>query len=108
MPPHLLDPTKHWRCPSCGGEHATNEARPHTPMHTCAAQRGLSVPFVEVVRNGQASRHLVVEREDYEGTENVTRDGEGRPIMAVRVERADGSNDAHVFAPMAKATAVAT
>ena len=42
-----------------------------------------------------------VEREDYLGDEVVTRDGEGRPIMAVNVERENG-NDVAVFAPMAK------
>lgn len=50
---------------------------------------------------GERVNVTVVEREDYIGDEQVTRDGNGRPIMAVNVERADG-NDVSVFAPMAK------
>jgi hypothetical protein len=50
---------------------------------------------------GERVNVTVREREDYVGDELVTRDGEGRPIMAVTVERENGS-DVSVFAPMAK------
>lgn len=95
----VLDPTKRWECPSCGALHTTREPRPHTPMHACPAQRGLSVPYVEA---GTRARHVAVERGDYVGSEQgVAHDGEGRAVMAVRTERPDGSNDVHVFAPRA-------
>lgn len=104
--PTLLEaPVRRWQCPSCGAQHVTREARPHTPMHTCRALRGLSAPFVEVVGSDlpkHATRHVVVEREDWVRSELVQTDGEGRPVMAVRTERADGSNDCHVFAPTAR------
>lgn len=51
---------------------------------------------------GERVKVTVREREDFIGAEVVTRDGEGRPIMAVDVER-EGGNDVAVFAPMAKA-----
>ncbi len=50
---------------------------------------------------GQRVKVTAQEREDYEGTELVTRDGEGRPIMSVEVERNDGT-DLSVFAPAAQ------
>lgn len=95
----LLDPTKRWECPSCGGQHVTREPRPHTPMHPCKALGGLLAPFVEVygaeLAKG-AARHVLVEREDYVGDER----GVG-PVMGLRTERADGSNDCQVFAGVA-------
>lgn len=73
-------------------------------MHPCARLAGILAPFVEVhgselVKNAQ--RHVTVERDDYIGNELVRRDANGRPIMAIRTERTDGSNDTHVFAPTA-------
>lgn len=50
---------------------------------------------------GERVHVTVREREDYEGDELVTRDGDGRPIMAINVER-DTGNDVSVFAPTAK------
>lgn len=102
---HLLTaPERRWQCPSCDRQHVTREARPHTPMHTCSALNGLATPFVEVRGDALAKhsvRHVVVEREDYVGNELVQTDNTGRPVMALRTERADGSNDARVFAPTA-------
>ena len=50
-------------------------------------------------------RHMPVERADYIGRERgVRHDNRGRAVMAVRTERADGSNDTAVFAPTAYAT----
>lgn len=97
----LLNIEKRWECPSCGGQHVTTEPRPHVPMHPCKGLHGLLAPFVEVTGGelGKGSvQHRVVEREDYIGDEHgITFDGTGRAVMAVRTERADGSNDAHVF-----------
>ena len=103
MKPLILEPpVKLWDCPSCGAEHATREARPHVPMHECRAMRGCSVPFIE--RGGPRSHVRVVERDDYVGDELVYAP-DGRPVMAVVTERADGSNDVHAFAPTARAGA---
>lgn len=54
-----------------------------------------------MTREGERVNVTVREREDYIGDEAVTRDDEGRPIMAINVERETG-NDVAVFAPMAK------
>jgi hypothetical protein len=58
---------------------------------------GLTAPMV---REGERVKVSTVEREDYIGDEVVTRDGNGRPIMSVVVEREDGT-DVSVFAPAA-------
>jgi len=52
-----------------------------------------------MVPEGTRANVTKVEREDYVGSETVTYDSDGRPIMAVNVEREDGSNDRVVFAP---------
>ena len=96
----LLDPTRHWECPSCHRQHVTRTAQVTSELHACASQRGMIVPFVEVADNHGLTgvRHVVVEPGDYVGGQQGLRtDGEGRPVMAVRTERADGSNDCHVF-----------
>jgi hypothetical protein len=54
-----------------------------------------------MTREGERVHVTTREREDYIGDEVVTRDGEGRPIMAVNVERENG-NDIAVYAPQAK------
>lgn len=54
-----------------------------------------------MTRDGERVEVTVRVREDYIAGEAVTRDGEGRPIMAINVER-DNGNDVAVFAPMAK------
>jgi hypothetical protein len=51
--------------------------------------------------SGERVKVEVHQREDYVGGEIVTRDGEGTPIMAVEVTRADGT-DLAVYAPQAK------
>lgn len=100
----LLDPTRRWECPSCGRQHVTDKPLSTIPLHPCRSQRGLLVPFVEVhgvELKKYTARHLVLEREDYVGSENVQTDGDGRPVMAVQTDRADGSNDCQTFAPCA-------
>lgn len=101
----LLDPVKHWQCPSCDLQHVTREARPHTPMHPCKKMSGLLAPFVEVTGlelNKSKVRLVRVDRDDYVGKEIVRTDKEGRPARAVVTERADGSTDCHAFAGTAQ------
>lgn len=108
--PILEAPERRWECPTCGRQHVTREHRPHTPMHHCAGLAGLWTPFVAVHGRELARhsvRHVAVEREDYVAGERGIRYADGRAVMAIRVERADGSNDCHVFAPVATAAAAA-
>lgn len=103
----ILNPRKEWECNSCGIQDVTNEARPHTRMHECGANGGLSLPLVEKAREREAggllrrkARVKPVVREDYVGKEKgLVYDESGRPIMAAVTEYADGSNDVAVFAP---------
>lgn len=95
----ILVATKRWSCPSCGLETVTQEAKPHVPMHPCPKMGGLVASFSEVDAK-QKTRHVMVEREDYVNNETVTT-VDGRPIMALRTEREDGSADVSVFAPLA-------
>ena len=79
-------------------------------MHPCARMAGLQVPLVQVTHNRGIRagdvRHVAVERQDWIGQDvGVRRDSDGRAVMAVVTERADGSNDCHVFAPIATLTA---
>ena len=100
----ILDPTRHWVCPSCPATHITRLAGVHTPLHECPGQRGLSVPYVEYTDqlNQIRTRHLAVEREDWVGAEHgVQLDADGRAVSAVRTERWDDSNDVNVYAPTA-------
>jgi uncharacterized protein YodC (DUF2158 family) len=96
----LTPPTQLWECPSCPTVHRTQGVLPPNaaPMHSCPGLKGFSAPFVPA---GTKARHVAVEREDYVNGETVRVDAEGRPIMAIRTERADGSNDCHVYAPTA-------
>lgn len=103
--PVILDNTKVWECPNpdCNVTDATNEARPHTRMHQCRGLGGLVAPLVikAMADRGEAVVTPVV-REDYVGNEKgLTYDEEGRPIMAVVTEYADGSNDVAMYAPTA-------
>jgi len=100
----LLDPTRHWECPNCPATDETHEARPHTRYHRCAGLAGLLAPMVPA---GERANVRAVEREDYIGTDQVPLTN-GRPVMAVVTERADGSNDTAVFAPTARITAGAS
>ena len=97
----ILDPVHNWECPNCGAQDVTRQHLPHSRMHPCPALRGMTAPFVEVLPGAQRSRLKAVVREDNVGEDGVRFDGDGRPIMAVVTERADGSNDVHVFAPTA-------
>jgi hypothetical protein len=97
--PEILDlPVRRWECPNCDCRAVTREAIPQTRYHECAGLRGMVAPMV---LEGSDVKVEAVEREDYIGSEAVTTDGGGRPIMAVVTTRADGSNDCAVMAPCA-------
>lgn len=89
-------PTR-WECPSCNGRDVTTEPRPHSRMHSCPGQGGLTVPMVQA---GTRAEHQRIEREDYVGRELVQTDDNGRPWMAVRTMRDDGY-DTTVYSPTA-------
>lgn len=112
MPPKdknvpILNARKEWDCPNCDAVDVTEEARPHTRMHNCAGFGGLTLPMTEKARVAEHGTMLrkkakvsPVVREDYEGGEHgLTRDEQGRPIMAAVTEYPDGTNDVAVFAP---------
>lgn len=95
----LLQPqVTRWGCPRCNTRDTTRETQPHTRFHACPSLGGLTAPMV---REGERVNVVVHEREDYVGREDVQYDGDGRPVMSVSVERGDGSNDLHVYAPTA-------
>jgi hypothetical protein len=98
-------PSKNWECPSCGFQTVTRDPRPHMPTHPCPKYNGFSVPLVEVFGDAlkkHSVRHVVKERDDYVGKEIVQLGPDGKPIMALITERADGSNDTRIYAPTAQ------
>src|SRR5258705_3183284 len=95
----LLKPEQRWECPNCNFKDVTHEASPHSRFHSCRGLKGLTAPMVPA---GTKTKVTAREREDYVGREIVTKDGEGRPIMAIVTEREDGSNDTAVLAPIAQ------
>lgn len=98
-------PVHEWECPSCARRSITRELVPQARPHPCAGRLGLQVPMVPA---GTRARHVVVEREDYIGDELVQLAPEnGRPVMAVVTEHADGRRDAAVYAPTARAVGAA-
>lgn len=94
----LEPPPRDWECPRCDVTDRTAHNVPNR-FHICRGLAGLQAPLVP---KGSGARLVAVEREDYIGGEMVQTDGHGRPIMSVRVERPDGSNDAVVYAPTAR------
>jgi hypothetical protein len=92
-----------WRCRFCGlrdGGPRAARVRPGDRMvrlHRCAAQGGLLTPLAPP---GRSAEVRAVMREDYEGGEDVQRDGHGRPVMAFYTLRDDGL-DCAVLAPTA-------
>lgn len=84
----LLEPTpKRWYCPRCKATAETRESRPHTQMHTCPALGMLTAPMLE---EGMAGDVIAVVRQDYLGTDEQTRDDQGRPISSIVRVRDDG------------------
>lgn len=94
----LLVPERRWECPNCNFKQVTRIPEEHTRFHACSGLKGLTAPMVPA---GTDCVVRAVEREDYVYNENVTYDGEGRPIMRVETIHADGHNDVAVMAPCA-------
>ncbi len=94
----ILDARRQWYCPNCNAQDITNEAAPHTRYHACSGLHGFSAPMVP---KGTSAAVSLVVREDYVGKEQGILYADNKPIMAVKTERADGSNDVAVFAPYA-------
>lgn len=94
----ILNSERRWECPNCDLKDVTNEAQPHSRMHTCRGLKGLTAPMVPA---GTRCKVEAKEREDYVGKEVVTVDGDNRPIMRVETTRDEG-NDVAVFAPLAR------
>lgn len=95
----LLLPERHWACPNCTQTAVTHEARPHTRFHACPGLRGITAPLVEA---GSDCKVVANDREDYVGEERPQL-FDGRPVMNVTTEYADGHTDVVVFAPTATA-----
>lgn len=93
----LLRSENRWECPNCEFRDVTYESAPHTRFHGCSGLKGLTAPLVP---EGTKCKMEAKEREDYIGKENVTLDGDHRPIMSVITTRDDGQ-DCTVFAPSA-------
>lgn len=98
--PLLSAPERRWECPNCPQTAVTREVEPHTRFHACGGLKGLTAPLVPA---GTDCRVVAKEREDYVGQEDVRLDADGRPVMSVVTEHADGSTDCVVFAPTAHA-----
>jgi hypothetical protein len=93
----LLPPTV-WVCANgCPVRDRTPGAVPNR-FHSCPALGGLTSPLVA---EGSQVRVRAVEREDYEGSQLVQKDTNGRPMQSVITDRPDGSNDIVVLAPTA-------
>jgi hypothetical protein len=92
-----LQPEHHWECPNCDFTDVTHEGKPHSRMHQCPGLKYLTAPMVPA---GTRCKVEAKEREDYVAQEDVTYDGEGRPVAAVETTREDG-NDVAVYAPCA-------
>lgn len=97
----LLTPVVEWECPNCQATDLTAAYMPNR-FHPCPGLHGLTAPLV---RRGSGERVVAVEREDYEGREVTQRGDDRRVYMAVRTDRADGSNDLAVLAPCAQGAA---
>ena len=95
-PDVILSGEQHWVCPNCPATAVTAGA--DNRFHPCPGLAGLLAPMV---LDGVRCRIRAVVREDYVGREDVRRDGNGRPVMSVVVER-DTGQDCVVFAPSAR------
>lgn len=103
----LVVPVRRWRCgqyPPCGAGAETRNENPHVEFHFCPSTistvhpRGIAVPMVE---EHEKARVLFIEREDYVGDEVELTYINRRPVMALRTERWDGSNDCIVLPGLA-------
>lgn len=89
-----LKPTE-WHCPSCGLR--TTSATRDTVFHQCGALAGLNAPMLPF---GVEGKHVVNQREDYEGSDMAQRDANGRVVMSIQTVRDEGE-DCTVLAPTA-------
>jgi hypothetical protein len=98
----LLVTRQHWACPNCPATDTT--ALPvANRYHLCPGLAGgMLAPLVPA---GTDCKVTALPREDYLGGEIQRHGGDGRPYGGVAVVRADGSNDLHMFAPLATASA---
>lgn len=94
----LEPPPRDWECSHCDVTARTAHDVANR-YHMCRGLAGLQAPLTP---KGSGARLVAVEREDYVHGEMVQTDGYGRPIMALRVERPDGSNDTVVYSPTAR------
>ena len=85
-----------WSCPNCPATDRTF-GQPNR-FHHCPGLAGLLAPLVPAGSDAKVTANV---REDYVGREDVQYDNEGRPVMSVTTERADGSTDTVAFAPTA-------
>jgi hypothetical protein len=99
--PLLTPPEQHWVCPNCTTTAVTRYApgQVAAEYHPCRGLNGLNAPMV--AEHADAKVEAVPWGDMLYG-ELVQRDGEGRPISAIRTERADGSNDIVALAPSAR------
>jgi len=95
----ILPTVVRWACSHCERRLIVKGASSRIPLHPCGGMRGLMTPFV---REGTRAKVEVREREDYIGSELVTKDNDGRPAMSIVTTRDDGQ-DCMVFAPCATA-----
>jgi hypothetical protein len=96
----VLAPERRWTCPNCTHTDVTHEANPHSRFHSCRGLKGLTAPMVPA---GTRCKVEAVERGDWIGKEDVTVDGDGRPVMSIVTTR-DHGQDTAVFAPCAHAS----
>lgn len=100
----LLTPETHWKCDArgCGQVAVTREVGDHTRYHVCRGRDGTAGMTVPMTRAGVRCDVRAVERQDYIGRDDVQLNADGRPVMAVTIEREDGQ-DAAAYLPCATA-----
>jgi hypothetical protein len=91
----ILRGEQHWVCPNCDRSEVTVGA--DNRFHTCSGLAGLLAPMV---LEGVRCEVRAVVREDYVGGEDVRYNGDGQPVMSLKVVREDGE-DCVVYAPTA-------
>jgi hypothetical protein len=93
----VLNVETNWYCPNCSHTHVSPTALKHAVVHICSGLHGLIAPLIRV---GTKCKIEAREREDYVGSDVVTLNDEGRPIMAIVTTRDDGQ-DCRILAPVA-------
>jgi hypothetical protein len=96
----LLRTFDDWFCPNCDLTERTPALPPNgSRFHTCPGLHALTAPLVRV---GTDCKVEAVERADYLACEVQSRGDDGKPYMAVRTTRRDGT-DVAVNAGLAQA-----